>query len=260
MAAIDYSSLPASCRVAVDGALRVLTLDRPGRRNAVDAAVHKALAEVWLMLGDDEDARALLIRAEGETFSAGGDFDWFLVQQEDPAEMEAAFRDGHRILKRMLACELPIVTAIQGAAVGIAASIGVLSDIVVMSEDAFYRDPHVALGMVAGDGAVAWPMSVGMQIAKQYVLLGDRLQAAEAYRLGMVNEVVPRTELESRARQYAERLAALPRRAAQSTKRMFTMQLERQIQAISDFALSEERLCVLEPEHAERVRGLTKKG
>ena len=171
----SYADLPESLSVAVDGPVRVLTLNRPNKLNAIDGQMHHALAGVWQLFEADDDARCVLIRAEGDTFSAGGDYSWFISQQEDPAEQELAFRDGHRILDRMLSCRLPVVTAIQGAAVGLGASVGVLSDLVVMSDDAFYRDTHVMLGMTAGDGGVAWPMSVGMQIAKQYVLLGDPL-------------------------------------------------------------------------------------
>jgi enoyl-CoA hydratase len=242
--------------VAVEGPVRVLTLNRPEKLNAIDGQMHHAFAGVWQLFEADDDARSILIRAEGDTFCAGGDYSWFKSQQEDPEEQELALLDGHRILDRMLACRLPVVTAIQGAAVGLGASVGILSDLVVMSDDAFYRDTHVVLGMTAGDGGVAWPMSVGMQIAKQYVLLGDRLPAAEAHRLGMVNAVVPKADLDGAARTFAERLAGLPRVSAQSTKRAFNLQYENQLRPIAEFALAWERLSLADPEFIAKVRGL----
>ncbi|MGW6335962.1 enoyl-CoA hydratase/isomerase family protein [Nocardia rhamnosiphila] len=237
----------------MDGPLRIVTFNRPEKRNAITGAMHTALAEIWPRLADDLDARCVLFQAEGDTFTAGGDFDWFKSQQRNPAEREAALRDGHRIFDRMLNCRLPIVTAIQGGAVGLGASLGILSDIVVMSEDAFYRDTHVPLGMSAGDGGVAWPMSVGMQIAKEYVLLGDRLPAAEAYRLGMINKIVPREQLHQTARGYAERLAKLPVISAQSTKRAFSLQYEHQLRSIAEYTLAWERLSLVDPEFVKKI-------
>ncbi|WP_280295715.1 enoyl-CoA hydratase/isomerase family protein [Nocardia abscessus] len=251
-----YADLPAEVVVTLDGPLRIVTFNRAEKRNALNGAMHAALAEIWPRLADDLEARCVMFQAEGDTFTAGGDFDWFKSQQRNPAERAAALRDGHRIFDGMLNCRLPIVTAIQGGAVGLGASLGILSDIVVMSEDAFYRDTHVALGMSAGDGGVAWPMSVGMQIAKEYVLLGDRLHAAEAYRLGMVNKVVPRDQLHRTSRDYAERLAKLPATAAQSTKRAFNLQYEQQLRSIAEYTLAWERLSLLDPEFIEKVESL----
>ena len=251
-----YADLPSELTVTIDGPLRIVTLNRPEKRNAINASMHAALADVWLMLDDDADVRCVLLRAEGETFTAGGDFEWFKEQQQDLVEREKAFRDGHRIFDRMLSCRVPVVAAIQGGAVGLGASLGILSDIVVMSVDAFYRDTHVALGLSAGDGGVAWPMTVSMQIAKEYVLLGDRLPAAEAHRLGMVNKVVPREELHESALDYAERLARLPRTSAQSTKRAFNLQYEQQLRSIAEFTLAWERLSTVDPEFIEKVDSL----
>ncbi len=251
-----YADLPADVTVTLDGPLRIITFNRPEKKNAINGAIHTALAEIWSILEDDLDARCVLLQAEGQTFTAGGDFDWFKSQMQNPAERATALREGHRIFDRMLSCRLPIVTAIQGGAVGLGASLGILSDIVVMSEDAFYRDTHVALGMSAGDGGVAWPMSVGMQIAKEYVLLGDRLTASEAYRLGMVNKVVPRDELRQTARDYAERLAKLPVTAAQSTKRAFNLQYEQQLRSIVEYTLAWERLSLVDPEFIKKVESM----
>jgi enoyl-CoA hydratase len=140
----------------------------------------------------------------------------------------------------MIRCRLPIVAAVKGAAVGLGASLCVLSDLVVISEDGFYRDPHVALGLVAGDGGVAWPMSTTLQVAKEHLLLGNRLSAQDAFRLGMVNRVVASTAVYDEGLTLATRLAQLPAHAAQATKRALNLQLERAILGIADFALASE--------------------
>jgi enoyl-CoA hydratase len=247
MTPLDYTGLAPELVVTRDGGVRVLTLNRPEHRNAVDARMHEALAEVWLLLERDREARSVLIRAEGDIFSAGGDYEWFRQQQRDPELMEQAMIDGRRILQRLVACRLPVVMAVQGGAVGLGASMGVLADLVIMSDDAFYRDPHVALGLAAADGGLAWAWSTSMQVAKQYVLLGDRLPAHEAHRLGMVNEVTPRDELHDRSLELAHRLAALPARAATGTKRAFNMLLERGLTGPAEYLLAVEHLCALDP-------------
>lgn len=256
MAQVDYSTLPSELEVTREGAVRIVTLNRPERRNAINADLHEALAELWLLLEKDLDARAVLIRARGDIFTAGGDYEWFREQQNDRQLMEAAMQDGRRILYGMVACRLPIVTAIQGGAVGLGASIGVLSDLVIMSDDAFYRDPHVMIGLAAGDGGVAWTRSVGMQIAKQYVLLGDRLPAKEAYRLGMINLICSRDELDDRGLELVRRLAALPERAVTGTKRAFNMQIERELHGVADYLLAVEHLCATDPSFGETTQTL----
>jgi enoyl-CoA hydratase len=224
----------------VCGGVRVVTLNRPRDRNAVNGPMHDALAEVWLLLEKDLDARSVLLTGAGDIFSAGGDYAWFEELQRDRKAMELSVRTGGQILERMIRCELPVVAAVKGAAVGLGASLCVLSDLVVISEDGFYRDPHVILGLVAGDGGAAWPMSTTLQVAKEYLLLGDRLSARDAYRLGMVNRVVPGVAVYDEGLALAARLAQLPAHAAQATKRALNLQLQRSLLGIADFALAAE--------------------
>lgn len=242
MTAVDYSTLGDGLRVTCEGAVRIVTISRPEHKNSIDGALHAALAGVWSLLRSDKDARAVLLKAEGSIFTAGGDYGWFQTLHGDLEAIGASIEEGRRILDELVRFPLPIVTAIQGGAVGLGASLGLLSDLVIMAEGAFYRDPHVVLGITAGDGGVAWPMATSLQIAKQHLLLGDRLYAADAYRLGMVNQVVSPDELDSTARAMAARLAALPARAAQATKRGLNLHLERGIRGASEFMLASEFL------------------
>jgi enoyl-CoA hydratase len=110
-----------------------------------------------------------------------------------------------------------------------------------MADSAFMADPHVAVGLVAGDGGAAiWPLFMSILQAKQYVLLGDRLKAEEALRLGLCNEVVPVADCVTRATEVAGRLAALPAGALRDTKRAMNMHIERAIDGIMDVALKAE--------------------
>lgn len=240
---MKYSDLPPELTVDIEGPLRIVTLNRPNEKNAINLAMHRALAEIWRMLADDLDARAILLRGEGPLFSAGGDYEFFretLASEQLAAE---SFRHGQRIIDDIVRLPIPLVTAIRGAAVGLAASIGVLSDLVVMSEDGFYRDTHVPLGLVPGDGGIAvWPNTVPLQIAKEFLFFGDKLPARRAAELGMVNRVVPSEEVDAVARQLAERLCGLPREALSATKRAINLHLERDIRGIAEFGLAAEQL------------------
>jgi enoyl-CoA hydratase len=150
----------------------------------------------------------VLLTGSGRAFSAGGDFDWF-EELRELADLEQLRRDAKRLIWDLLDVEIPIVAALNGHAVGLGASIALLCDVILMADSATISDPHVRVGLVAGDGGVAiWPLLLGPARAKQYLLTGDALDAAEAERIGLVNRVVPAAELEAEALAFAERLGA----------------------------------------------------
>src|SRR4029450_4268107 len=124
-------------------------------------------------------------------FSAGGDFAW-LATLEDLRTLEPLRRDAKQLIWDLLDVELPVVAALNGPAVGLGASMALLCDVVFMAGTGTRADPHVRVGIVAGDGGTAiWPLVLGPARAKQYLLTGDALGAAEAERLGLVDRVVP---------------------------------------------------------------------
>jgi enoyl-CoA hydratase len=186
--------------------------------NAVDEALHHDLTQLFADLRRERDARAVLLTGQGRAFSAGGDFAWFPSLQ-DPARMEALRRDARQLVWNLVDVELPIVAAVNGPAMGLGASIALLCDVIFMADTATIGDPHVKVGIVAGDGGAAiWPLLVGPARAKQYLLTGDPLSAAEAERIGLVNRVVPAADLEREALAFAARLAAGAPLAVRYTK------------------------------------------
>lgn len=243
-------SLPG-LTVTVDGSVRIVTIgSKP--LNTVNGALHTSLVRIWSELERDDGARAVILRSEGRHFTAGGDYSWFQDLVADVQARERSFAEGQQIIDEMLRFPLPVVTAIQGGAVGLGASIGMLSDYVIMTDDAFYRDPHVSIALAAGDGGMLWPFSMGMQTAKQYLLLGDRLHAQEAHRLGIVNQVVPtKEELDESAVEVARRFAALPPQAVRTTKRALNLLVEQSARSAIEYALSAERLGYYTPEFIE---------
>ncbi|MGI9577651.1 MAG: enoyl-CoA hydratase/isomerase family protein, partial [Microthrixaceae bacterium] len=170
----------------------VVTIDRPGSDlNSVDEALHSELARLFRCLRRERTARAILLTGSGRAFCAGGDFEWF-EQLRSVEALESLRIDARQIIWDMLDIEVPIVCALNGHAMGLGASITLLCDLVVASDSVRIGDPHVSIGLVAGDGGtVIWPAALGPAKAKEHLLLGEPVGAVEAERLGMVNRVVP---------------------------------------------------------------------
>ncbi|GAA1559525.1 enoyl-CoA hydratase/isomerase family protein [Kribbella hippodromi] len=238
---MDYSRLAPTLLVEADGPLRIVTMNRPGELNSVDDDLHEGLRRVWDLLADDEGARAVVLTGAGRAFSAGGHLPNFVLSHTDLAVRRRNIRTGERLVRAMLGCDLPVVAAVNGPAVGLGCSLATMSDFVVMAEESFLSDPHVRVGLVAGDGGVVtWPALTSLLTAKEYILLGDRIPATDALRMGLCNRVVPAADVLTTAKEIAFRFAALPPQAAQDTKRALNAHLLGSANTVLNFALAAE--------------------
>lgn len=189
------------------GVLR-LTLNRPDRLNTLDKAGHSEIAEVWRQIHRDERVRSVLLCAEGRAFSAGGDFSLVEELIEDFDARVRMWHEARDLVHNIIDCEKPIVSAIQGPAVGAGLVAALMADISVAAKGARIVDGHTRLGVVAGDhAAIVWPLLCGMAKAKYHLLLCEPLTGEEAERIGLVSLAVPDEELQGRALGIAVRLA-----------------------------------------------------
>lgn len=185
-----------------DNGVVAATLNRPAKRNAVDDTMHEELARLFVEADDDRELRVLLLTGAGKAFCAGGDFSGGL---SPGPQLWAVAR---RVVNNLLDFRKPLISAVNGAARGLGATLALLSDIVVAVRNASFADTHAPMGLGAGDGGqVIWPLLIGVNRAKYYLMTGESLSAEEAERLGLVNFVVADEELSSRAMQIAGKLA-----------------------------------------------------
>jgi enoyl-CoA hydratase len=243
-----------------DGPVRIITLNRPAELNAVDWNLDTALARVFSTVSADPGARAAVVTGAGRAFSAGGDLRHIDAMRRDPGIRHASLENGKRLILSMIRCRVPIVAAVNGPAVGLGCSLMALSDVVFMAESAYVADPHVALGLVAGDGGpLTWPAHMSLMLAKEYLLTGDRIPAARAAEIGLVNHVVPDHEVLGRAVAWAHRAAQLPRQAVEDTRRLLNLPLERDVLAGMDFAFAAEYRSFDSADIEESVKRLLEK-
>ncbi|MFE9442243.1 enoyl-CoA hydratase/isomerase family protein [Streptomyces sp. NPDC006602] len=240
--------------VTAVGPVRLIELNRPDQLNAMSEELHSALASVWDSLADDPEARVVVLTGRGRAFSAGGNFDIMTRVQRDRAFRQHNVDEARRIITGMVRCPLPVIAAVNGPAVGLGCSLALLSDLVLIADDAYVADPHVQVGLVAGDGgALVLPLLVGLTRAKELLFLGDRVSAEDAVRLGIANRAVPKDKLLDEAMDLAGRLAALPVQALRETKRAVNLHLEQALATVLEPALLAERDSMHAPDHIAAV-------
>ncbi len=243
-----------------NGHVITATIDHPdSAMNAVDEELHHDLAELFRTLKQESEARAIVLTGAGRAFSAGGDMAWF-PQLRDPARMHALRREAKQIIWDQLDVEVPIVCALNGPAVGLGASIALLCDVIVMADSAAIIDPHVQVGLVAGDGGAAiWPLLLGPLAAKRHLMLGDPLTADDAARLGVAAQVCAADEVGEVAGNWAERIANQAPLAVQGTKIAVNQQVKQALLTSFDVSTALEMTCFASADHAEAVDAFIEK-
>jgi enoyl-CoA hydratase len=244
-----------------DDGVVVATLNRPERRNALSHRLHWEVSELPRDAMVDRNVKALVITGAGSAFSAGGDFGP-PDKDESPSDRPASSigQEAHWIVENLLDCTKPVISAVNGPAMGLGATIALLCDIVVASRSAVFADTHVKIGIGAGDGGqVIWPLLMGPNRAKYYLMTGDSVDAEEAERLGLVNFVVDDDALLPKALEIAERLAKGPGLAIAASKVPLNRHLKSIAQQILPFSIEMEGATLRSKDAKEAMKAFLEK-
>ncbi|MES2258371.1 MAG: enoyl-CoA hydratase-related protein [Pseudomonadota bacterium] len=256
---MDLSSYKSLLLTRDDGILTI-TLNRPDALNAFDEAMDHEMTRVFIDATHDPLTRAIVLTGAGRAFSAGGDIE--LMQQliNEPSRFTPIIPRAKQIVFSMLDCPKPIIAKINGHALGLGATLALFCDVSYAALHAKIGDPHVKVGLVAGDGgAVIWPQLIGYARAKEYLLTGEALSAADAERLGLINHAVPAEELDARVDAMARRLANGATHAIQWTKASINIGLKQLAHSIMDASIAYEALSNRGADHQEAVNAFREK-
>ena len=250
----DYTTLACSR----NGAVLTVRLNRPQALNAVNETLHRELSRVFAEIAADASVDAVVLTGEGRAFSAGGDLEWF--RHITPQQFDTLFVEARRIIVDLVDLPQPIVSAINGVSAGLGTTLALFCDVVYAAEKVRISDPHVSIGVTAGDGgAVIWPLLVGPARAKQYLMTGDSLTAEEAERIGLVNRVLPAAQLLGEAQALAQRLASGSRSAVRSTKASVNKLLRDAVNLVLDTSLALEKECFASAYHKQALETFARK-
>lgn len=211
----------------------------------------------------DETIGAIVLTGDpaGRAFCAGGDLDWIKVLSDGNGDdYSKVLREGVEVLRALIDARQPVISMINGAAMGLGATLGLFADVSFMDEAAKIADSHVSVGVAAGDGgAIIWPLLIGPNRAKEYLMTGDPLTGKQAAEIGLVNYAVPAAELAARTYAFAERMANGPRLGIEMTKRSVNLYLRMILNQVIDASLGLEGLTFRTANHAEAVRAFKAK-
>lgn len=257
---MDFSTYECF-KFARRGRILTATIARGGDgMNAVDDALHGELARVFRDLDADPDSDVLVLAGEGRAFCAGGDAAWLQGMMDDPRKFEHTAADGKRIVFSILECEKPLICRLHGAAVGLGATLALLCDVVIAAEDVVIGDPHVKMGVVAGDGgALIWPELIACNRAKALLMTGELIRAAEAEAAGLINHVVPLAALDAKVYGLAEQLAHGALMAIRWTKVVTNIPLRERAHQMMDASLAYETSTARTADHREAVQAFRDK-
>lgn len=241
-------------RFSRSGRVLTATLNRPEAMNAVDAVMHEELSRLFYDLASDAGSDVIVLTGAGKAFCAGGDLIWLQEAIDDPEVFLRMGAEAKRIVFGQLEVEKPIVCRLNGPATGLGASLALFCDVVIASAAAVIGDPHVSVGLVAGDGGcIIWPQQVGYSRAKEYLLTGKLAKAEEAERIGLINRVVPAEQLDEAVYEFAGQLARGATKSIRWTKVTTNTPLKALAHQLFDMGLAYESMSNVSADHQEAV-------
>ena len=260
MASYDHLT---SLTVTKEDGIGIVTLNRPDRLNAFDEDMHSQVEQVWPILADDEDINVIVLTGAGRAFSAGGDIKGMIARFGTPEGRRRSLgttRHAKNLVGQILNVQKPIISAVNGDAMGLGATVALVCDISVISETAKLGDTHVRVGLVAGDGGTTiWPLLIGVNRAKEFLMRGRVVSGREAAEMGIANHAVPADQVMDEAMKIARELNALPPLAVQWTKVSANQILKQQFNLAFDSGIAFEALSMNSADHNEACLAFVEK-
>lgn len=243
--------------VATSDRIATLTLQNPQALNAVGPEMHRELSWVFRALADDPGSDVIILTGAGRAFCAGGNLEWMQWLNEDPIRFLPIIDEIKQIVFSLLELPKPVICRMNGDAIGLGATLALCCDMIVATEGARFGDPHVRVGMAAGDGAaIILPQVIGYMRAKELMLTGDLVSAAEGRAMGLINHVVPEAELDAKVAQLAQKLGRGAQQAIRFTKTALNSGLREAAQKQLDMLAGYQALTVGTTDHREAVAAM----
>ena len=243
-----------------EGRLLTITLARPESMNAINLELHDELGEVLWFAQGDTGSDVIVLTGAGRAFSAGGDLDHLAHNAANPHLFDHEARMAKRIVSTLLDIDKPVICKMNGHAVGLGATLALMCDIIFAADNAKIGDPHVGIGLVAGDGgAVIWSQRIGLARAKEFLFTGDLVAAPRAAVLGLINHAVPREDLDEAVDAFCQRLLGGALGAIRATKILTNLEIKRIATAVMDAGIAYESVSVRSADHLEGIAALREK-
>jgi enoyl-CoA hydratase len=246
--------------VSLNEAVLTVMLDNPPL-NAMTIAAHEELGRIWAVAGSDPEVRVIIVTGGGDrAFCAGGDLQRMITGWPDRGRWQIGMAEARAIIVGMLECPKPVISRINGHAMGLGASIALAGDITIIVDDAKIGDSHVNVGLATGDGgALLWPNLIGLVEARRHLLSGKPLSGADAKAKGLVNEAVSRDTLDATVQHWVDMFLSQSPAAVQATKQTLNLEILDKARRYMGEMLRLETRSWESPNHPEAVKAILEK-
>jgi len=243
-----------------DGRTMTVTMNRPEQLNAMTWDMHEESSRLFYDLGMDHSIDVVILTGAGRAFSAGGDIAGMRQMYEDTEMFDRSIMEAKKVVFGLLDCEKIVIAKVNGDAVGLGATMALFCDIIFAADHARFGDPHVRVGLAAGDGgAVIWPQAIGYARAKEYLLTGDLINAKDAAAMGLINHAVPAEELDARVDAFARKIGSGAMKSIKYTKTAINVGLKQLAHSMMDTCMAYEALTNRSQDHLEAINAFSEK-
>ena len=256
---MDYSKYQ-ELKVTKINRILTISINRPEDMNAVNEQLHGEFSTIFIDAEYDDDIDIVILTGSGKAFCAGDDLKWLLGIHGDPVATSYHISHDRKIQNAMLDMEKPIIAKVNGPAIGLGCSLALFCDFIYATPRSKFADPHVSVGLVAGDGGcVMWPQLIGYARAKKFLLTGEIMLANDALEMGLITEVVNEDKIDEEVQELAEKLRDGAKYAIRWTKTSINAGLKVIANSIIDRAAAFENVTQLMEDHKIALQAFSDK-